>query len=161
MKAEQRDYKQDYEDYWKDVVENDIGELNKDQVMRELSDYSILISSMSIILDHVTSGRISKPLTLPEIVCQVADESYDEGFSDERDEYEETIKSLDDSCASLRSQLAAMTAERDRLRETIEKCLGKAHHLSQLGVDPATRISIAGEIINICMKSLESEAPND
>ena len=61
----------------------------------------------------------------------------------------------------LKAKLAAVTAERDRMRETIEKCLGKAHHLSQLGVDPATRISIAGEIINICMKSLESEAPND
>ena len=79
----------------------------------------------------------------------------------ENEEMQEAIKVYEKSDIFFRAEVARLTAERDRMRETIEKCLGKAHHLSQLGVDPATRISIAGEIINICMKSLESEAPND
>ena len=34
------DYEKEYNDFWKDIVENEDGTLNKDQVMRELYDYS-------------------------------------------------------------------------------------------------------------------------
>ena len=159
METEKRDYKNDYDNDWKDIVEDKSGELNKDQVMRELSDYGILISSMSIILDHVTGGRISKPLTLPEIVCQVADENYNDGFADERKEYEETIESLDTSCGNFRAEVARLTAERDRMREEIEIAI---RTLDDFECKSASqRVNVVSATKRHLQAALKSEAPND
>lgn len=38
-------YQEEYEDFWKCIVENENGTLNKDQVMRELSDYSMVMDN--------------------------------------------------------------------------------------------------------------------
>ena len=57
------DYKQEYEEFWKDIVENKDGTLNKDQVMRELSDFSMVIDNCTSAYSLMTNQRISKPNT--------------------------------------------------------------------------------------------------
>lgn len=58
-----KDYKKEYEEFWKDIVENEDGKLNKDQVMRELSDYSMVMDNCASAYSTMTNGRISKQNT--------------------------------------------------------------------------------------------------
>lgn len=67
-------YQQNYEDFWKSIVENPDGTLDRDKVMRELSDYSELISNATRVYCHVTGDRISKANTRAEDIIQVSDD---------------------------------------------------------------------------------------
>lgn len=58
------DYIKDYEKFWKDIVENEDGTLNKDQVMRELSDYYMVMDNCSMAYSTMTKQRISKQNTM-------------------------------------------------------------------------------------------------
>lgn len=62
------DYIQKYEDFWKNIVENSDGFLNKDQIMRELSDYSMVMNDCERAYDLMTGGIISKAGTKFEVV---------------------------------------------------------------------------------------------
>jgi len=57
-------YKKKYEEFWKYVVENEDGTLNKDQVMRELSDYSMVMDNCAKAYCVMTKQRISKQNTM-------------------------------------------------------------------------------------------------
>jgi len=57
-------YEKKYEEFWKDVVENEDGTLNKDQVMRELSDYSMVMDNCAKAYCVMTKQRISKQNTM-------------------------------------------------------------------------------------------------
>jgi len=72
------DYMQDYESYWKNIVENPDGTLNKDQVARELADALTLQRHLSEIYSEVSSGRVSKPFTLPSVVTEMFHEALTE-----------------------------------------------------------------------------------
>lgn len=61
---EEQDYIQEYNDFWKDIVENEDGTLNKDQVMRELSDYSMVMDNCARAYCLMTHSRISKQNTM-------------------------------------------------------------------------------------------------
>lgn len=63
-KKEEQDYIQEYNDFWKDIVENEDGTLNKDQVMRELSDYSMVMDNCARAYCLMTHSRISKQNTM-------------------------------------------------------------------------------------------------
>lgn len=63
----------EYESFWKHIVEVD-GELDKEQIEKELYDFSQIIGNVSKVYCHITNSRISNPLTLPNVVMQVADE---------------------------------------------------------------------------------------
>jgi hypothetical protein len=80
------DYMQDYESYWKAIVEYPDGTLNKDQVARELADAVTLQRHLSEIYIEVSSGRVSKPFTLPSVVAEMfreaLTEAADEAISD-------------------------------------------------------------------------------
>lgn len=60
---ERKDYKEEYEDFWKEIVENEDGTLNKDQVMRELADYSMVMDNCASAYCTMTKQRISKQNT--------------------------------------------------------------------------------------------------
>ena len=62
--GKEKDYKKEYEDFWKDIVENEDGTLNKDQVMRELSDYSMVMDNCARAYCLMTQQRISKQNTM-------------------------------------------------------------------------------------------------
>jgi len=57
-------YQEEYEDFWKGIVENEDGTLNKDQVMRELSDYSMVMDNCARAYCLMTHQRISKQNTM-------------------------------------------------------------------------------------------------
>ena len=57
-------YQEEYEDFWKGIVENEDGTLNKDQVMRELSDYSMVMDNCAKAYCLMTHQRISKQNTM-------------------------------------------------------------------------------------------------
>lgn len=67
-----------YETFWKNLVENPDGTLNKEQVKRELYDYRKLIHNIPKIFCHITGGKVPKHLTDPSVVISLADEHYDE-----------------------------------------------------------------------------------
>ena len=50
------DYEKTYNDFWKDLVEDDNGSLNRDKVMRELADYHNVMQQVSLVYDDIT-GR--------------------------------------------------------------------------------------------------------
>ena len=60
---EEKTYQEEYNDFWRDIVENEDGTLNKDQVMRELSDYSMVMDNCAKAFYTMTDGRISKQNT--------------------------------------------------------------------------------------------------
>lgn len=80
-------YTEIYNSFFKDIVELPDGSLNKDQVMRELSDYTVLLESVSKVYCAITNGKISKPNTLPEVVISVYEDcmlsDYEEWLKDE------------------------------------------------------------------------------
>ena len=65
MKYErEKTYQEEYEDFWKSIVENEDGTLNKDQIMRELSDYSMVMDNCARAYCLMTKQRISKQNTM-------------------------------------------------------------------------------------------------
>ena len=71
-----KDYEQTWEEFWKGICTKD-GEVNLEQVKRELHDYKTLLHNVPIVYDHITGGRISKPFTDPKAVTSVADDYYE------------------------------------------------------------------------------------
>ncbi len=87
-----KDYEKTYEDFWKDIVEED-GKIKLDQIKRELHDYHYMITEIPKLYCSITQSKISKPLThihhIEEIVDQRIEDSYDEGFEDAKEQYKE------------------------------------------------------------------------
>jgi len=84
-----------YDEHWKSSVEK-FGELDKDSVMRELSDYHFLLEMVPLVYDHVTNGRISKPNTHASAVKSQHDDcvqdAIEEAEKDLRKDLLEAIK---------------------------------------------------------------------
>ncbi len=77
-----KDYEKDFEEFWKPIVCKKDGTIKMTQLKKELHDYHNIMSGAAHVYDHVTGGRISNPLTLPEIVCRVADDVANEGLEE-------------------------------------------------------------------------------
>jgi len=54
-----KDYKEDYADFWKDIVETN-GVLDLNKVQRELSDFHFLMKEVPKVYMEVSGGMISK-----------------------------------------------------------------------------------------------------
>ena len=91
MKKKISDYEKDYNEFWKDTIEKD-GAINKDQMMRELSDYHTLMGNVAKVYCHITNNRIGKQLTDPEIVISVADEIMEDAINGEVEDAVEYAK---------------------------------------------------------------------
>lgn len=82
---------QNYNEIWKAVVENPDGSLNKEQIIKELADFSMLIDNLSKIYDYISGGLVSKPNTRPEAVIQLFEEqlkdSYERGYEDATEDH--------------------------------------------------------------------------
>jgi hypothetical protein len=94
MKKE-RDYKKDYEDFWKEIVENKDGSLNKEQIMKELSDYSMLQENMANLFCLATGNKVSYVTTLPGVVYSLFEEelsdAYESGYNDGTEDTKESL----------------------------------------------------------------------
>lgn len=76
VKGEKQDYEVEYESFWKKIVENEDGTMNKEQIMRELADYSIVMDNCKKAYMKMTEQNISKPLTYFSEVLEVFHERY-------------------------------------------------------------------------------------
>lgn len=79
------DYVQTYDDFWREIVENPDGTLNRDQVMRELHDYRTLLEEVPKAYDEVTGGRLSKPNTAAQHVIAAVDERIETAWKETRE----------------------------------------------------------------------------
>jgi 5-methylcytosine-specific restriction endonuclease McrBC regulatory subunit McrC len=52
-----------YQEFWKDIVENEDGTLNEEQVKKELCDFSMVMDNCTKAYCEMTIGEISKPNT--------------------------------------------------------------------------------------------------
>lgn len=94
MNRSERDYIKDYEEFWKGIVENEDGTLNKDQVMRELSDYSMVLDNCAKAYYTMTDGVISKQNTKFFEVENIFNQNYTR--TEYYDELEEENKQLEE-----------------------------------------------------------------
>jgi hypothetical protein len=68
------DYEIVYDSFWKEIVENNDGSLNVDQVKKELFDFKNMMENVPKVFLHVTGGMISKPNTKADAVIQAFNE---------------------------------------------------------------------------------------
>jgi hypothetical protein len=71
-----KEIEENYNDVWKQIIENNDGSLNLDQIKKELFDYWNFMEDCSLVYSHVTGGRISKPNTKAFEVISEADHYY-------------------------------------------------------------------------------------
>jgi hypothetical protein len=84
------DLEKEYNKFWKDIVENDDGSLNKEQVMKELSDFQLLIDNLTDLYCYISGNACSKVLVpaktvlgLYETVLETStDTAYRDGHKD-------------------------------------------------------------------------------
>lgn len=72
------------DEFWKEIILNEDGSVNVEQVYKELSDYSHMLKHVPIVYMHITKNTLSKPMYTAEQVTSLADQCYSE-------EYYETI----------------------------------------------------------------------
>ena len=72
-----------WSDRWADIVLNEDGSINLEQVKKELSDYSFLLDQVPRVYAHVTNNKISKPNTHAYEVMVLADDEVTELFEQE------------------------------------------------------------------------------
>lgn len=65
----------EYEEFWKDIVEDD-GVLNKEQIKKELYDFSMVMNNCSKAYMEMTRGIISKPNTYFSEVLGIFQEKF-------------------------------------------------------------------------------------
>lgn len=104
------DYAQTYEDFWRELVENPDGTLNRDQIMRELHDYRVVMHEVALAYDDVTNGRLSKPNTAARHVVAAVNERIDTAIEDAKkeaaDELEELFQAMrEDGEADMRTAI--------------------------------------------------------
>jgi hypothetical protein len=68
MRTEGMTYEEVYNARWKALVENMDGTLNRDQVMRELSDYSTVIDHVGKVYCHITGNQTGNPFVYPSVI---------------------------------------------------------------------------------------------
>lgn len=66
----------EYQEFWKDIVENEDGTLNKEQVKKELCDFSMVMDNCSKAYMEMTRGNISKPNTYFSEVLGIFQEKF-------------------------------------------------------------------------------------
>ncbi len=82
-------YKEVYDSFWKELIENKDGTLNKDSVARELSDYKFLMDQIPLVYDHVTGGLLSKTNYHAHVIISASDEYFSRLIEQEKVEWEE------------------------------------------------------------------------
>jgi hypothetical protein len=74
------DYEETYAKNWQHLVETPDGTLNRDQVMRELHDFTTVMHCASMVFEELAG--FSKPNTDPKYVIEYAERQYNERYAD-------------------------------------------------------------------------------
>jgi hypothetical protein len=61
--------------FWAEVCSDENGEVDFEQIKKELCDYSVLLDNVPKIFSHVTGNTVSKPFTDPSAVMMMHDEA--------------------------------------------------------------------------------------
>ncbi|ABO54162.1 Lar family restriction alleviation protein [Burkholderia vietnamiensis] len=99
-KRDATDPEEQWQQFWKEICTNDDGSINLEQVKKELSDFSMLLSWVPRVYMHVTGGKVSKVNTWPSVVTSLHDERVEELV-------EEALQSERDDCAASASATGA------------------------------------------------------
>lgn len=77
-----RDPERDWIEFWEDICTTDTGDLDLAQIKKELSDFRMVMGQVSLVYDHITGGKITKPNTEAETVIAMADDEFDERLNE-------------------------------------------------------------------------------
>jgi hypothetical protein len=87
-----RDYEKDWSEFWQDIVCDPNGEINKEQLKKELSDYSMILEEVPKVYCALTNDTLSKPHYLAETVIAVASDIQNAEYEDRfKDDVEESV----------------------------------------------------------------------
>ena len=67
-----------YEEFWKSIIEPD-GEIDFEQVKKELFDYWVVIHEVSKVYCEITNNKFSKPNTASQYIIEAVEE-YCKGY---------------------------------------------------------------------------------
>lgn len=59
-----------YEEFWKPIVENMDGSINKEQMIQELGEFKKVLDNVIYVYYIMTNGEYTNPLTDPELVIK-------------------------------------------------------------------------------------------
>ena len=62
-----------WNNFWEDIIVKD-GNLDLDQIKKELYDYHLLLENTRKLYFELTNGAISKPLTEPSVIINLVEE---------------------------------------------------------------------------------------
>ena len=65
-----------YQEFWKDIVENEDGTLNVEQVKKELADFSMVMDNCSSAYEEMSGSLITKPNTYFSEVLKIFQEKF-------------------------------------------------------------------------------------
>lgn len=65
-------YEESYQEFWKDIVENEDGTLNIEQVKKELADYRVLLKEVPKVYDELAG--FSKPHTRADVIINAVND---------------------------------------------------------------------------------------
>lgn len=65
-----------FQEFWADIVCNEDGSINMEQVKKELYDYEFLLNEVPKVYDEVTGGFLSKPNSYADAVLSFFRERY-------------------------------------------------------------------------------------
>lgn len=94
----------EYQEFWKDIVENEDGTLNKEQVKKELCDFSMVMDNCTKAYVEMTCNNISKPNTKFFEVLGIFQEKF-LNIECVRDDMRETIE----NCSTLEELVEELT----------------------------------------------------
>lgn len=147
---EEKTYQEEYNDFWRDIVENEDGTLNKDQVMRELSDYSMVMDNCSRAFYTMTNGKISKQNTKFFEVENIFNDLYTdtETYYEDMAEKDKEIERLNEYISFYEDLSKKQNKEIERLKEM-------KLHTEKYASEMEDKYIIANNIINKIDKMIE------
>lgn len=81
----QEEIDKNYDEFWKAILEDQDGNINKEQLKRELSDFSFILGELPKVYMAVTGGHVSKPMTYAHAVIQEYQEDLNENYTSRDD----------------------------------------------------------------------------
>jgi hypothetical protein len=75
MESESRNYEKDWQEFWKDIV-TEYGNLDLEQIKKELSDYKMMMETLSEINSELSDGLLSYPTYPAKTILNVFYEKF-------------------------------------------------------------------------------------
>lgn len=91
-------HEESYQEFWKDIVENEDGTLNVEQVKKELADYKILLDEVPKVYDELAG--FSKPHTRASVIISAVNDR----MIDKQMAYDDLIENAQDGEVTLTTE---------------------------------------------------------